>query len=141
MTLLSIFLLDAQTVTQKKNLKILKIKNLKQLFVNLKGVLLFLADFLYVFIYVRSSQRLHDSLLDSILHCGMRFFESTPVGRILNRFSTDLEIIETRIPESFKHSLRNAFTVFSVIVVISISTPWFLACLPPIFFFYFFIQV
>ncbi|GFR90411.1 multidrug resistance-associated protein 1 [Elysia marginata] len=35
---------------------------------------------------VTASKRLHNAMLDSILHQSMAFFDTTPVGRILNRF-------------------------------------------------------
>lgn len=42
----------------------------------------------------------HRSLLDGVLHAPMRFFESNPVGRILNRFSRDLETVEAHLPRA-----------------------------------------
>jgi len=54
---------------------------------SVKGTLIFLADYLFVFLYVRASKNLHSQMLSSILKCNMQFFESTPVGRIINRFS------------------------------------------------------
>lgn len=39
-------------------------------------------------------ENLHNDMLDNILKCPMHFFETTPVGRIINRFSTDMAIID-----------------------------------------------
>ncbi len=71
----------------------------------------------------------------------MSFFESTPIGRILNRFNKDMEFTEYKIPDTFKTSLRCGLTFFSAIVVIAINSPFFLIVLVPISVLYYFIQV
>lgn len=71
----------------------------------------------------------------------MSFFEQTPVGRIINRFSKDIEAVEGTIPESYKSLLRCLFQVFATVVVISVSTPFFLLALIPITVVYIFFQV
>jgi ABC-type multidrug transport system fused ATPase/permease subunit len=42
----------------------------------------------------RARRVLHDRMLHNILRCPVRFFECTPVGRIINRFSTDMSVID-----------------------------------------------
>ena len=42
----------------------------------------------------RARKVLHDYMLRNILRCPARFFECTPVGRIINRFSTDMSVID-----------------------------------------------
>ena len=105
------------------------------------GVLVFLADLMFAYMYVKASKNLHNSMLNSILHCNMKFFESTPVGRILNRFSKDIDLTETRIPDTFRASSRFGFNVISVIIVVSINSPLFLLFLIPLLVFFYFIQV
>lgn len=96
---------------------------------------------LYVAMLVLSSKNLHSSMLRSILHSKMQFFESTPIGRIINRFSKDLTSIEFIIPFSFKEFSFCTFDVLTIFVMISISTPYFLIALIPIAVIYFFLQV
>jgi ABC-type multidrug transport system fused ATPase/permease subunit len=36
---------------------------------------------------VRASRLLHDGMLACVLHSPMSFFDTTPLGRIVNRFS------------------------------------------------------
>ena len=70
----------------------------------------------------------------------MEFFESTPSGRIINRFSKDVDATETQIPSSFKSLIGSLYIVFFTISIITYSTPWFLLVLVPILFFYVLIQ-
>ena len=42
------------------------------------------------------------TMLSSILRSKMQWFESTPVGRIINRFSKDIQVIESLLPNSYR---------------------------------------
>ena len=90
--------------------------------------------------YVKASKNFHNSMLTSVLSCNMRFFESTPIGRILNRFSKDIDHTETKIPETFRSFVRFSFNVSAVLLVISITLPLFIIFLLPLFLFYYLIQ-
>lgn len=94
----------------------------------------------FVKMVMRSSRYLHSTMLFSILRSTMQFFESTPTGRIINRFSKDIEAVENMIPASYRMLLRCLFQVLIVIIMISISTPWFLVPLVPIAIIYIFVQ-
>lgn len=41
-----------------------------------------------------SRRRLHDQLVESVMRNSLHFFQSTPFGRIINRFSFDMSIID-----------------------------------------------
>lgn len=41
-----------------------------------------------------SRKRLHDQLVDAVMCNSLHFFQSTPFGRIINRFSYDMSIID-----------------------------------------------
>ncbi|XP_037884220.1 multidrug resistance-associated protein 1 isoform X13 [Glossina fuscipes] len=83
---------------------------------------------------------LHQNLLLNILRMSLQFFDTTPVGRILSRFSKDLESVDQALPIIIDEGIYCAFEVLATIVVISISTPIFLAVIIPIAFLYYFAQ-
>nr|UOU03335.1 ATP-binding cassette subfamily C1-4 [Brachionus rubens] len=110
------------------------------LFGMLNCLSILIGDFILAFMYTKAANSLHESLLNSILRCGMQFFESTPIGRILNRFAKDMEAIETKVPDCLKSFSKNIFLTISVIVVILATTPLFGIVLIPILGLFIFFQ-
>lgn len=50
---------------------------------------------------LRAARILHDQLFSAMLHSPMRFFDVTPIGRILNRFSKDMDAMDVLLAQSF----------------------------------------
>ena len=69
------------------------------------------------------------------------FFDTTPLGRVVNRFSKDVYTIDETIPRSIRSFLMTFFNVVSILIVISYSSPLFLSMLVPLGVIYFFSQV
>src|SRR4029077_6220797 len=46
---------------------------------------------------LHASWKIHEQLLKNILHAKFRFFDSTPLGQIINRFSKDIEAIDQEV--------------------------------------------
>ncbi|OQV14983.1 Multidrug resistance-associated protein 1 [Hypsibius exemplaris] len=89
---------------------------------------------------IRASKNLHQSLLYRILRSPMSFFDTTPLGRIVNRFSSDVSTIDTLVPAHIEFFLYCSFTVIASLVTITISLPPFAAVVVPVGLFYYFIQ-
>ncbi|KAG0378058.1 hypothetical protein BGX24_004851 [Mortierella sp. AD032] len=90
---------------------------------------------------IRSSKLLHDRLADKVLRLPMSFFDTTPVGRIVNRFSTDMDNLDSEMPNNVTDVYYFLSIVLGTIIVISINLPIFLALVPILLFFYFWIQI
>jgi hypothetical protein len=59
----------------------------------------------------------------------------------MNRFSKEIDALETSIGYNFDDCFSSLLNIISVIFIISVTTPLFLLTLFPLVLFYFFIQV
>ncbi|KAG8435477.1 hypothetical protein GDO86_013419 [Hymenochirus boettgeri] len=89
---------------------------------------------------VRASRMVHTLLLRNILQAPMRFFDTTPSGRIVNRFAKDVLTMDETIPMSFRSWIACFLGVIGTLVVICLATPIFAAVAVPIAILYYFVQ-
>ncbi|XP_069474938.1 ATP-binding cassette sub-family C member 5 isoform X2 [Ambystoma mexicanum] len=81
---------------------------------------------------LRASSKLHDDLFRRILRSPMKFFDTTPSGRILNRFSKDMDEVDMRLPFQAEMFIQNVILVFFCVGVISGVFPWFILAVAPL---------
>ncbi|XP_074597278.1 ATP-binding cassette sub-family C member 4-like [Brevipalpus obovatus] len=67
----------------------------------------------------RSSVRLHDSIFYQLLRAPMQVFEENPLGRILNRFSRDLGIVDEVLPLTAFDQIMNVMVFVGVLIVVA----------------------
>uniref|UniRef100_A0A3B4B6A8 ATP-binding cassette, sub-family C (CFTR/MRP), member 2 n=1 Tax=Periophthalmus magnuspinnatus TaxID=409849 RepID=A0A3B4B6A8_9GOBI len=89
---------------------------------------------------VSASRILHSKLLNNILRVPMVFFDTTPTGRILNRFAKDIFTVDEAIPQSFRSWILCFLGVFGTIFVICLATPFFTIIIVPLAVIYYFVQ-
>ncbi|XP_063922468.1 multidrug resistance-associated protein 1 isoform X1 [Zophobas morio] len=90
---------------------------------------------------LNGAQLLHQLLLSNILRVPCTtFFDVTPVGRILNRFSKDVDTLDNILPMTIRGWITCFFSVLGTLVVISYTTPIFISVIVPIGILYYFIQ-
>ncbi|KAF9211230.1 hypothetical protein BGZ59_008367 [Podila verticillata] len=74
---------------------------------------------------LRAARLLYKKLLFAVVRAPLRFFDTTPVGRIMNRFSKDFETVDGSIANNCAQLLSLIMSVSSIIVVLSFITPLF----------------
>ncbi|KAG8182126.1 hypothetical protein JTE90_002620 [Oedothorax gibbosus] len=99
-----------------------------------------LGSFFLVYGVTKASEFYHNDMLNSVLKSPMSFFDSTPTGRILNRFTTDLDTLDILLFYRIEGWLHCLFTTIISFIVIGISTPLFFASLIPLAVVYYIVQ-
>ncbi|XP_051774745.1 ATP-binding cassette sub-family C member 3 isoform X7 [Erpetoichthys calabaricus] len=89
---------------------------------------------------LQAAGMIHQQMLHSILRSPLGFFEATPSGRILNRFSKDVDTIDTHIPDNIDIWMRTFWYTVTVFLVCSALTPVFLIVIVPLMMFYWWVQ-
>uniref|UniRef100_A0AAA9SMB4 ATP binding cassette subfamily C member 4 n=1 Tax=Bos taurus TaxID=9913 RepID=A0AAA9SMB4_BOVIN len=95
---------------------------------------------LIFYIFVNSSQTLHNKILESILRAPVSFFNSNPIGRILNRFSKDIGHMDDLLPLIFQDFIQAFLLVIGVIGVMVAVIPWIAIPVIPLGIAFFFLQ-
>jgi len=91
-----------------------------------------LRSFLFAYGGICAAKKIHTKLLRVILRAKMFFFDNTPTGRILNRFSSDLYTVDDSLPFILNIFLANLFGVIGPILVTIYAMPWILLVLFPL---------
>ena len=68
-------------------------------------------------------RNLFSKMMSSVLATNLVFFQLNPAGRILNRFSKDLVMLDDLFPWIFHDTLHTCLLVISIIIVISMNNP------------------
>lgn len=83
-------------------------------------------DFMVFLQGIKASNSIFIDLLDKIFRAKLRFFDATPVGRIMNRFSRDMEQIDQQLAPMAQGSFISLIITASTLVLIISITPAFL---------------
>nr|AJG01605.1 ATP-binding cassette sub-family C member 1 [Dreissena polymorpha] len=83
---------------------------------------------------------MHNAMLSNILKLPMVFFDTTPLGRVVNRFSQDIDTIDNALPMTMRQLLNLFVSLISTMVVITYSNPITAAVLVPILIVYYVFQ-
>nr|XP_054098575.1 ATP-binding cassette sub-family C member 6 isoform X3 [Callithrix jacchus] len=85
---------------------------------------------------VRASKLLFQRLLWDVVRSPISFFERTPIGNLLNRFSKETDTVDVDIPDKLRSLLMYAFGLFEVSLVVAVTTPLAIVAILPLFLLY-----
>ena len=90
---------------------------------------------------IEASRKLHAALLDNSLRSPMSFFDTTPLGRILNRFSKDVDTVDADLRMYIQNWMFTVSPVIATLIVIIYSTPIFVVVVIPLAILFIILQV
>uniref|UniRef100_A0A2I3GMD5 ABC-type glutathione-S-conjugate transporter n=1 Tax=Nomascus leucogenys TaxID=61853 RepID=A0A2I3GMD5_NOMLE len=98
----------------------------------LQGLLVMLSAMAMAVGGIQAARVLHQALLHNKIRSPQSFFDTTPSGRILNRFSKDIYIIDELLAPVILMLLSSFFNAISTLVVVVASTPLFAVVILPL---------
>ncbi|XP_068181608.1 ATP-binding cassette sub-family C member 5 [Antennarius striatus] len=81
---------------------------------------------------VKAASVLHDKLFRQLLLSPMHFFDTTPLGRILTRFSRDMDQVDVRLTMQAEMLLQNMTLLLFCLGMVAVIFPWFLISIFPL---------
>ncbi|KAB8349556.1 hypothetical protein FH972_023580 [Carpinus fangiana] len=75
---------------------------------------------------IAASKKIHLELMEAVSRAKFRFFDSTPLGQIMNRFSKDMENIDQEIAPVAVGVVHCLASILTIVILISVITPGFL---------------
>ena len=109
--------IDSIKSFHKEHIILFTVYSLLQCFFNL------FANFFISLGFVSSITLYHKELLFRILRSPMSFFDTTPVGRIVNRFSKDIDAVDHALPTATREMLMNVFKLLASMAILIIRQP------------------
>ena len=105
-----------------------------------QGISIMIGTVFFAIYTLNAATKLHKTMLQRILRSPMSFFDTTPLGRILNRFSKDIDIVDNQIPMNLRNMMNTSLNVLGTVFVIVFAMPLFIAVILPVSVLYYFVQ-
>ncbi|ORY40399.1 P-loop containing nucleoside triphosphate hydrolase protein [Rhizoclosmatium globosum] len=87
-----------------------------------------------------AAKTLHEKALARVLRCPVYFFDTTPLGRIINRFSRDVDAVDNSIALNFRQLVQQLSVTISTFIVMCYALPIFTAPVIPALGIYYYVQ-
>ncbi|KAF8610641.1 hypothetical protein BDV93DRAFT_484022 [Ceratobasidium sp. AG-I] len=84
---------------------------------------------------IRASHSIHDRLVGSVLGAPLRWLDSTPVGRVIARFTRDIGAVDGPVPSEFSNLMERTISLLLYLSAVVVFSPIF--ALPGAFVFIF----
>jgi ABC-type multidrug transport system fused ATPase/permease subunit len=75
---------------------------------------------------IRASKKLHYEMAKAVINSPLQFFETTPLGRIINRFSQDMNKVDSVLPRVFSALFSSCIKTLLTLIIIGYNMPIFI---------------
>ncbi|XP_011377129.1 canalicular multispecific organic anion transporter 1 [Pteropus vampyrus] len=106
-----------------------------------QGIFVLIANLWSTCGFTHASNILHKQLLNKIIRAPMSFFDTTPSGRIVNRFASDVSTMDDTLPASLRSWILYFLGIISTLLMICLATPVFVVVIIPLSIIYVFVQI
>ena len=90
-----------------------------------------ISSFCFYLAALKASENLHDQMTKVVMKAPVLFFDTNPVGRILNRFSKDISCMDDILPGRFLFAVLLCLYFFTAAILSAVANVWlFLTCTP-----------
>ncbi len=94
-------------------------------------LLTIISSFCFYLAALTASENLHDQMTKAVKKAPVLFFDTNPVGRILNRFSKDIGSMDELLPGQFRFATQLWLYFFSATILSAVTNVWlFITCTP-----------
>ena len=79
-----------------------------------------------------AATQLHNAAFSRIISAPTAFFDTNPTGRILNRFSKDLSVLDDALPLAFFDFVNISLACVGILALVAAVNPWLLLLIAPL---------
>ncbi|KAF7312085.1 ABC transporter protein [Mycena indigotica] len=103
-----------------------------------QAIAMFFVGASFALLTFAASQNLHKGALKRVMYAPMSFFDTTPLGRIMHRFTKDIDTIDSTLGDALRMFAATASNILGAIILIAIVETWFLIAVACILLLYYF---
>lgn len=104
------------------------------------AVTLFIRSVWFLWQAIFAAKTLHNDMLHSVLRAPLTFFDTTPIGRVISRFSRDIAALDEQLPQFTQQALNTSTSLIITYIFIGVVIPPFFAFAVPVTIFYYLLQ-
>lgn len=78
------------------------------------------------YIVLKSNEKLHSDMLFGMLRSPIKFFDTTPTGRLINRFSNDMSILDNTLASTLTDTIEGPILSLVMLVNVFQIVPFFI---------------
>jgi len=82
--------------------------------------------YMFTKVTLTASSYIHDQVFTKVFKSPMSFFDTVPIGRVLNIFTRDMDEVDTQVPVALDGFFQRLMLVICNLFIIVIIFPWFL---------------